>query len=75
LLARAGADYVVICGPRPPAGLSESERGASLWDTLRAGQVPAWLEPVARPEQQAFSVYRIRKDAAGERGQRGKTKS
>jgi hypothetical protein len=43
--------------------LSESERGASLWGTLRAGQVPAWLEPVARPEQQVFSVYRIRKDA------------
>ncbi len=75
LLTRMGADYVVICGPRPPAGLSESERGASLWGTLRAGQVPAWLEPVARPEQQVFSVYRIRKDAAGERGQRGKTKS
>ena len=78
LLTRMGADYVVICGPRPPAGLSESERGASLWGSLRAGQVPAWLELVTKPEQpeqQAFSVYRISKDAAGERGQRAKPKS
>jgi len=64
LLSRMGANYVVICGPRPPAGLAEPQRSASLWSQLRAGHVPAWLKPLpeadSKPDQQAFKVYRLR---------------
>jgi hypothetical protein len=46
VLARTHATYVMICGPRPPAGLAEPARGASLWGRLQAGVVPDWLERV-----------------------------
>ncbi len=79
LLIRMGATYVVICGPRPPAGLAEPERSKSLWGQLQAGRVPKWLAAVSRtaskPDQPAFSVYRIRKDAAGRTGKRAGSKS
>ena len=64
LLTAMNATYVVICGPRPPAGLAEPERSASLWGQLAAGRVPAWLEALPKaggtPEEQAFSVYRLK---------------
>jgi hypothetical protein len=79
MLQRMGATYVVICGPRPPAGLIEPERSTSLWGELRAGRVPKWLETVSKtdnkPDQQAFSVYRVRTDAAGRTGKRAGSKS
>jgi len=50
--------YIVVCGPRPPAGLAEIARDRSLWAGLRGGKPPAWLEPVAGVEP--FSVYRVR---------------
>jgi hypothetical protein len=60
LLRDLHADYVMICGSRPPAGLAPDERSASLWGRLSAGAVPPWLVPVVGGEGQAFSVYRIR---------------
>ena len=48
VLAEQRATYVMICGPRPPDGLAEPERSASLWGRLQAGAVPDWLEPVGR---------------------------
>jgi hypothetical protein len=68
LLTKLGAGYIVICGPRPPAGLPESERPASLWGQLRAGRVPAWLEkvqPAGATEPQAFSIYRVKRETNG----------
>jgi hypothetical protein len=53
--------YVMICGPRPPDGLFEPERSASLWGRLRAGTVPGWLEPVGDTARQAFAVYRVKR--------------
>jgi hypothetical protein len=50
--------YVMVCGPRPPDGLTESARGRSLWAGLQAGTVPNWLEPVG--EKGAFAVYRVK---------------
>jgi hypothetical protein len=38
LLKQMGANYVVMCGPRPPAGLAEPQRSASLWGQLAAGR-------------------------------------
>ena len=58
LLADARADYVMVCGPRPPDGLSEPARSRSLWGRLQAGMSPDWLEPM--PETQPFAVYRVR---------------
>ena len=51
--------YVMICGPRPPDGLAESERSASLWGRLRAGSLPDWLERVENTGA-AFAVYRVK---------------
>ncbi len=60
VIAAAKVDYVMICGPRPPDGLVEPARSASLWGQLQAGVVPAWLEPVGGAGQ-AFAVYRVKK--------------
>jgi hypothetical protein len=58
VLQSVKATYVLVCGPRPPDGLAEPERGRSLWGRLRAGAVPDWLEPV--PVGAAFALYRVR---------------
>jgi hypothetical protein len=58
VLRDAKADYVMICGPRPPDGLAEPARGLSLWGRLQAGVVPAWLERL--PDDGPFAVYRIK---------------
>jgi hypothetical protein len=58
VLMEAKADYVMICGPRPPDGLAEPARGKSLWGRLVAGDLPAWLERV--PVEGPFAVYRIK---------------
>ena len=52
------ATYVMLCGPRPPDGLPEPARTASLWGRLQAGAPPPWLEPV--PGMGPFAVYRVR---------------
>ena len=67
VLAEARADYVMVCGPRPPDGLTEAQRRASLWGKLLAGAVPNWLEPVAGEPGQLFAVYRIKDSARRER--------
>jgi hypothetical protein len=60
ILAEQRVTYVMVCGPRPPDGLAEPERGRSLWGRLRAGAVPDWLEPVGDTGQ-AFAVYRVKR--------------
>jgi hypothetical protein len=60
ILQRFHATYVVTCGARGPAGMTEPQRKRSLWGRLRAGDVPDWLEPVPPEADQVFAVYRIR---------------
>jgi hypothetical protein len=60
VLTHVRADYVVICGGRPPAGLDRAARDASLWGRLHAGAVPDWLEPVPETQGQPFLAFRIR---------------
>jgi hypothetical protein len=60
VLVQNRVSYVMLCGPRPPDGLAEPERGNSLWGRLRAGAVPDWLEPVGDTADQAFAVYRVK---------------
>jgi hypothetical protein len=58
-LARPGLPtYVVVCGPRPPDGLSSDALNRSLWAKLRHGAVPDWLEPLKGGP--AFAVYRVK---------------
>ena len=59
VLRRIRADYLVTCGKRPPPGLTDPERNASLWGRLEAGAVPKWLVPVPAQPGEVFRVYRI----------------
>jgi len=56
---KAGVNYVLVCGPRPPDGLPEPARSQSLWAALQAGKAPDWLVPVVAGP--AFTVYRVAK--------------
>ena len=58
LLRTAGVSYVLMCGDRPPEGLSDAERRNSLWNSLQENAVPDWLE--AMPRSGALAVYRVR---------------
>jgi hypothetical protein len=60
ILSGLGVAYVITCGPRPPTGLAEPQLGASLWNRLRIGDVPSWLEPVAETQGRPIAVYRVR---------------
>ena len=65
ILTERNVTYVIVCGPRAPAGLAGAELAASLWARLRAGEVPDWLEPVSELRGSMFAVYRLRSGAAG----------
>ena len=54
----SGAAYVMTCGPRGPAGLSEAERDASLWGRLQAGD--SGLARAACRNRGPFHVYRVK---------------
>ncbi|HWM47661.1 MAG TPA: hypothetical protein VNR11_12200 [Xanthobacteraceae bacterium] len=60
LLAGLKADYVAICGERPPARLDAARQAASLWGRLQAGEIPPWLEPVPQTQEGPIRVFRIR---------------
>lgn len=59
LVRDVGAQYVLICGKRPPDGIAASHLASSLWGELQAGAVPSWLEPVPLSGT-VFQVYRVR---------------
>ena len=61
VLRRADVDYLMTCGARPPVGLRDDERAASLWGRLAAGEVPDWLERVTSPQDGPFVGYRVRR--------------
>jgi hypothetical protein len=52
------ADYLALCGPRPPDGLAAADRPASLWGQLQSGALPDWLEVVPLKDT-PFRVYRV----------------
>jgi len=58
IIKETRADYVMICGPRPPDGLAEPARSRSLWGRLQAGAAPDWLTPLPGPGP--FAVYRVK---------------
>jgi len=60
---QAGVTYIVLCGPRPPDGLSEAERQRGLWAYLEAGAAPDWLEPIASTIGRPFTAYRVLRES------------
>jgi hypothetical protein len=61
LAAQAGLTYVVLCGQRGIAGLSEPQRQASLLTRLQSGPAPSWLQPVLKDDTSGFRVWRIKR--------------
>jgi hypothetical protein len=60
VVAAAKPDYLAVCDRHRLGGIGAAEREASLWGRLAAGEVPAWLEPVAATRDGPFMVYRVR---------------
>jgi hypothetical protein len=60
VMAAAGVDYMVVCGPQGPVGLTTDQEAASLWTRLKGGEVPDWLVPVPGLDGHPFAVYRVR---------------
>jgi hypothetical protein len=60
VLARHRVMYVVICGPRAPAGLTEPQLSQSLWGKLQAGDPPGWLSLEPATKGEPLHVYRVR---------------
>ena len=60
VVATAGVDYVVTCGPQGPLGLTDDQTIASLWGRLKDGDVPDWLLPLPDLDGHPFAVYRVR---------------
>jgi hypothetical protein len=61
ILAGAGVDYVLTCGPQGPVGISDEQKAASLWGRLQAGEVPDWLEPMPELDGHPLAVLRVRR--------------
>ena len=61
LAAQAGLTYIVLCGQRGIAGLSEPQRQASLLTRLPSGPTPAWLQPVLKDDVSGFRVWRVKR--------------
>jgi hypothetical protein len=59
VLLKAGVDYVMLCGERPPEGLTDADRRRSLWGQLKAGMMPDWLE--LEPDGGVVRLYRVRR--------------
>lgn len=57
--AQAGLAYIVLCGQRGAAGLSDGERRDSLLSHLQSGRPPAWLQPIPQGEGSGFRVWRV----------------
>ncbi len=61
VIARRGVDYLALClSSNEMAGRRLTNPG-NLFDALRRGDVPDWLEPVAAPPGIATTVFRVRK--------------
>jgi hypothetical protein len=59
VVAEVGADYLVTCGPHALGGLEATERAASLWGRLAAGDVPDWLERI-ETDGSPLAIYRVK---------------
>ncbi|GAB5351884.1 hypothetical protein [Qipengyuania sp. 483] len=64
LVAKHGADYVVLCAGVAESRLYAREAPTGLAATLLNGKPPAWLEPVEHGGPEELRVYRVRTQAA-----------
>jgi hypothetical protein len=60
VIATRGVNYLLICGPQGPIGLTAAQTEASLWGRLKHGEVPDWLAPVPELDGHPFTVYRVK---------------
>jgi hypothetical protein len=60
VIAARGVNYLLICGPQGPIGLTAAQTEASLWGRLKNGEVPDWLAPVPELDGHPFTVYRVK---------------
>ena len=61
LAVKAGIAYIVMCGQRGTAGISDKDRQASLWVRLQSGRAPGWLEAVKQDPASGFRVWKVKR--------------
>jgi hypothetical protein len=61
VVAAAKPDYLAVCGRHTLGHIGASERDASLWGRLAAGEVPPWLERVEATRDGPFVIYRVKR--------------
>jgi hypothetical protein len=60
VIAATGVNYLLICGPQGPIGLTAEQTEASLWGRLQKGEVPDWPAPVPELDGHPFTVYQVK---------------
>jgi hypothetical protein len=60
VIAARGVNYLLMCGPQGPIGLTAAQTEASLWRHLKNGEVPDWLAPLPGLDGHPFTVYRVK---------------
>jgi hypothetical protein len=60
VIAARGVNYLLICGPQGPIGLTAAQREASLWGRLRMSEIPDRLTPVPELDGHPFTVYQVK---------------
>jgi hypothetical protein len=60
VIAARGVNYLLICGPQGPIGLTAAQREASLWGRLRMSEIPDWLTLVPELDGHPFTVYQVK---------------
>jgi hypothetical protein len=61
IVERRRIDYVLICPNMSESTIYRAEAPQGFYAQLSRGQVPAWLEPVALPQDSPFRMWRVRR--------------
>ncbi|MEY5007238.1 MAG: hypothetical protein RL764_554, partial [Pseudomonadota bacterium] len=59
IMARHGADYVLICPNMAEGGNHRRSAPKGFLAQLEKGQVPSWLTPVVLPAKSPFKLWKI----------------
>ena len=60
LTAVRKVDYIVFCKTSRPGGSQSTFASNALWNDLKNGKSPAWLELVKATSNDAFQVYKVK---------------
>lgn len=64
IVARRGADYVLICPNMSESTLYSSAAPGGFYAQLRDGRIPAWLTPVQLPEGSPYKIWRVVRESS-----------